>query len=84
MKIWLYSHEGRKSQKNERNLFFSKIPSINKKPDIDRRTKEPAIKQAGQVMYGALSKGVNFKITMSGIVTLTPPLLSLNNKSKNI
>ncbi|MHC4748770.1 MAG: (R)-1-hydroxy-2-aminoethylphosphonate ammonia-lyase [Planctomycetota bacterium] len=40
----------------------------------DRQTKEPATEQAEQVMYSALSKGLNFKITMGSIITLTPPL----------
>jgi 4-aminobutyrate aminotransferase len=25
-------------------------------------------------MYGALAKGLNFKVTMGNIITLTPPL----------
>lgn len=40
----------------------------------DRKTKEPAIDEAEQVMYSALSKGLNFKLTMGSIITLTPPL----------
>jgi len=40
----------------------------------DRKTKEPATDQAEMVMYRALSKGLNFKITMGSIITLTPPL----------
>jgi 4-aminobutyrate aminotransferase len=40
----------------------------------DRQTKEPATKEAEQVMYSALSKGLSFKITMGNIITLTPPL----------
>jgi 4-aminobutyrate aminotransferase len=40
----------------------------------DRKTKEPAVDEAEQVMYAALSKGLNFKITMGNIITLTPPL----------
>jgi 4-aminobutyrate aminotransferase len=40
----------------------------------DRKTKEPATEQAEQVMYSALSKGLNFKVTMGNIITLTPPL----------
>jgi 4-aminobutyrate aminotransferase len=40
----------------------------------DRQTKEPAIDEAEQVMYGALAKGLNFKVTMGNIITLTPPL----------
>jgi 4-aminobutyrate aminotransferase len=40
----------------------------------DRMTKEPATEEAEQVMYSALSKGINFKLTMGSIITLTPPL----------
>ena len=40
----------------------------------DRQTKEPASEEAEQVMYSALSKGLNFKVTMGNIITLTPPL----------
>jgi 4-aminobutyrate aminotransferase len=40
----------------------------------DRQTKEPATEQTEQVMYSALGKGLNFKVTMGNIITLTPPL----------
>ena len=40
----------------------------------DRQTKVPAREEAEQVMYGALSRGLNFKVTMGNIITLTPPL----------
>jgi 4-aminobutyrate aminotransferase len=40
----------------------------------DRQTKEPARDDAERLMYGALSKGLSFKVTMGNIVTLTPPL----------
>ena len=40
----------------------------------DRKTREPATEEAEQVMYSALSKGLGFKVTMGGIITLTPPL----------
>ena len=40
----------------------------------DSRTKEPATEQAEQVMYSALGKGLNFKVTMGNIITLTPAL----------
>lgn len=33
-----------------------------------------AIDEAEQVMYGALSRGLNFKVSMGNILTLTPPL----------
>jgi len=40
----------------------------------DRTTRERATDEAEAVMYSALSKGLNFKITMGNILTLTPPL----------
>ena len=40
----------------------------------DKQTKEPATDAAEQVMYDALTKGLNFKVTMGNIITLTPPL----------
>jgi 4-aminobutyrate aminotransferase len=40
----------------------------------DRKTKEPATDQTEHIMYSALSKGLNFKVTMGSILTLTPPL----------
>lgn len=33
-----------------------------------------AIDEAEQVMYGALSRGLNFKVSMGNVLTLTPPL----------
>jgi 4-aminobutyrate aminotransferase len=41
----------------------------------DRNTRERASDEAEQVMYRALSKGLNFKLTMGNIITLTPPLV---------
>ena len=40
----------------------------------DQVTAERAIEEAEGVMYAALTKGLNFKITMGNILTLTPPL----------
>jgi (R)-1-hydroxy-2-aminoethylphosphonate ammonia-lyase len=40
----------------------------------NRVTKERACDAAEEVMYRALSKGLNFKLTMGNIITLTPPL----------
>ncbi len=40
----------------------------------DRNTLERASDEAEQVMYGALSRGLNFKVTMGNILTLTPAL----------
>ncbi|MFH1718263.1 MAG: aspartate aminotransferase family protein [Planctomycetota bacterium] len=40
----------------------------------NRQTKEPAVDEAEKVMYDALAKGLNFKVTMGNIITLTPPL----------
>ncbi len=41
----------------------------------DKVTKERATDEAEAVMYGALSRGLSFKITMGNILTLTPPLI---------
>lgn len=41
----------------------------------DRRTKEPAIDEAEQVMYAALDRGLSFKLTKGNVVTLAPPLV---------
>ncbi len=41
----------------------------------DRQTREPAHQETEQIMYAALSRGLNFKITMGNIITLTPPLI---------
>jgi 4-aminobutyrate aminotransferase len=40
----------------------------------DRKTRERASEEAEAVMYGALSKGVSFKLTMGNIISLTPAL----------
>ena len=40
----------------------------------DRKIIERATNEAEQVMYGALCRGLNFKVTMGNILTLTPPL----------
>src|SRR6185295_9177687 len=40
----------------------------------DRATMERATDEAEQIMYRALTKGLNFKLTMGNIVTLTPAL----------
>jgi 4-aminobutyrate aminotransferase len=39
-----------------------------------RATMERASDEAEQIMYGALTKGLNFKLTMGNIITLTPAL----------
>jgi len=36
---------------------------------------QPAIDEAERVMYAALRDGLNFKVTMGNILTLTPPLV---------
>lgn len=38
------------------------------------REGKPATDEAEQVMYGALKRGLNFKVTMGNILTLTPAL----------
>jgi 4-aminobutyrate aminotransferase len=35
---------------------------------------ERATDEAEAIMYQALTKGLNFKLTMGNIITLTPPL----------
>ena len=40
----------------------------------DRGTRTPAPEAADAVMYAALSRGLSFKLTMSSIITLAPPL----------
>ena len=40
----------------------------------DRATRQRASDEAEQVMYRALGKGLNFKLTMGNILTLTPAL----------
>jgi 4-aminobutyrate aminotransferase len=46
----------------------------------DRQTKVPAGEEAEQVMYSALSRGLNFKVTMGNIITLTPPLTIIESE----
>jgi 4-aminobutyrate aminotransferase len=41
---------------------------------LKRRDGSPGDHEAEQIMYAALSKGLNFKVTMGCILTLTPPL----------
>jgi 4-aminobutyrate aminotransferase len=41
----------------------------------DRATGERATRDAEQVMYAALSRGLSFKVTMGNILTLTPALV---------
>jgi 4-aminobutyrate aminotransferase len=45
------------------------IELLRDKPALTRATDE-----AEQVMYAALRRGLNFKVTMSNILTLTPAL----------
>ncbi len=39
-----------------------------------KATRERAVGAAEQVMYSSLCRGLNFKLTMGNIITLTPPL----------
>ena len=48
----------------------------------NRRTMERAGDQAEQVMYGALRRGLSFKLTMGNIITLTPPLTITRQEMK--
>ena len=41
----------------------------------DRNTFERATEEAEQVMYASLRRGLNFKVTMGNILTLTPALI---------
>ncbi|MBI1388154.1 MAG: aspartate aminotransferase family protein [bacterium] len=41
----------------------------------DRATKEKALDEAEAAMYGALTRGLSFKLTMGCILTLTPALM---------
>jgi 4-aminobutyrate aminotransferase len=40
----------------------------------DRQTRRPAVDAAERVLYRALDRGLNFKLTMGSIITLTPAL----------
>ena len=40
----------------------------------NRSTLSPASDEAERVMYGALRRGLNFKITQGNVLTLTPAL----------
>jgi 4-aminobutyrate aminotransferase len=40
----------------------------------DRRTRQPADAEAEAVMYGALERGLSFKVTAGNVLTLVPPL----------
>ncbi len=42
---------------------------------LDRDAKTPATGPAEAVMYAALERGLNFKVTMGNVLTLTPPLI---------
>ena len=46
----------------------------------DRDTRERAVDEAEAVMYAALRKGLNFKVTMGNILQLTPPLIIERNQ----
>lgn len=42
----------------------------------DPETRAPAVEAAEAVLYGALDKGLSFKVTMGNVLTLTPPLIT--------
>ncbi len=46
----------------------------------DRDTRERAVEEAETVMYAALRRGLNFKVTMGNILQLTPPLIIERNQ----
>jgi 4-aminobutyrate aminotransferase len=41
----------------------------------DPETRAPAVDATDRILYKALKKGLNFKTTMGGVLTLTPPLV---------
>ena len=41
----------------------------------DRASRAPAVEEANAVMYAALARGLNFKVTMGSLITLAPPLV---------
>ncbi len=41
----------------------------------DQETRSPATDAADRILYKALKRGLNFKTTMGGVLTLTPPLV---------
>lgn len=48
----------------------------------DPKALKPATDEAEQVMYAALRRGLNFKVTMGNILTLTPALIITENEIK--
>jgi 4-aminobutyrate aminotransferase len=44
---------------------------------IDRKTRMPARGLAERTMYAALERGLSFKTTMGNVLTLTPPLVTM-------
>ena len=42
---------------------------------LDREAKTPATDAADAVMYSALDKGLNFKVSMGNILAMAPPLI---------
>jgi 4-aminobutyrate aminotransferase len=42
---------------------------------LNHNSKEPATDAADAVLYAALSRGLNFKISMGNVLTLSPPLV---------
>ncbi|MFQ5921768.1 MAG: aspartate aminotransferase family protein [Anaerolineales bacterium] len=46
----------------------------------DRGTRVRAVEEAEAVMYAALRRGLNFKVTMGNILQLTPPLIIERNQ----
>jgi 4-aminobutyrate aminotransferase len=48
----------------------------------DRNTFERATLEAEKIMYAALAQGLNFKLTMGNLITLTPPLTITQEEMK--
>ncbi|GAA5232585.1 aspartate aminotransferase family protein [Verticiella sediminum] len=42
---------------------------------LDRDSREPASDAADRVLYAALARGLNFKVSMGNVLTFTPPLI---------
>ncbi len=61
-------------QHNEASETSGSVPASQPAERADARHPLPAIDEAEQVMYAALGRGLNFKVTMGNILTLTPAL----------
>lgn len=46
----------------------------------DRRTKERAVAEAERIMYHCLKNGLSFKVSQGNVITLSPPLIILQEE----